>query len=142
MSGWWVAAGCVGLFLIFAFFAARSGKRRAAALAATRISPSREEFIALLSDDCEPDIAAFVWTIFTEEYSYWDAGLTPHPDDNYLGDMPINPENEQDWLGDFCAAEDLRPKDFPHWPEGWKTTVRNFARWLSEARRSIVRAVA
>lgn len=142
MNGWWFAAGCFGLFLIYSLIVSRRNKRQVAAFAATRASPDREVFVALLSGDCEPDIAEFVWTIFIEEYSYWGVEITPHPDDDYLGDMPIDPENQQDWVGDFCDSEKLRPKDFPHWPEGQKTTVRNFARWLSEARQSMMQAAA
>ena len=142
MSGWWFAAGCIGFYLLCAVAAAPFNKRQVAALAASRPNPGREDFIALLTDDCDRDIAEFVWTIFIEEYSDWGVRLTPHPDDNYLEDMPIDPDNQDDWLDDFCAAEGLRPRDFPHWPEDWQTTVRNFARWLSEARRSMMRAAA
>lgn len=142
MSGWWFAAGCVGLYLFFAIFAARSGKRQVAALAARRPNPGREDFIGQLAGDCERDVAEFVWTIFTEEYSDRGAEVTPHPDDNYLKDMPIDPDNQDDWLGDFCAAQNLRAEDFPRWPEDRETTVRNFARWLSDARNSTMRAAA
>ncbi|WP_257545745.1 hypothetical protein [Sphingopyxis sp. DBS4] len=135
MNGWWFAAGCVGLYLLFAIFAARANKRQVAALAKSRVNPGREEFVALLMDDCDPDIAEFLWTIFTEEYSHWGVELSPHPDDNYLEDMPIDPDNQGDWLSDFCAANDLSPKDMPHWPDGWETTVRNFARWLQRCGR-------
>ena len=91
MNGWWFAAGCAGLYVIFAFFAGRSNKRQVMAFAASRTSPDREEFIELLADDCERDIAGFVWKIFVEEYSGWGVDLTPHPDDDYLHDMPIDP---------------------------------------------------
>lgn len=142
MTGWWFAAGCVGLYLLFAFFAARSNRGQVAAFAATRASPNREEFIVLLADDCEPDIAEFAWTIFSEEYSDWGVDLTPHPDDDYLKDIPIDPENQDDWLNDFCAANDLRPRGVLHWPEGQATTIRNFARWLSITRQSLRRTAA
>lgn len=142
MNGWWFAAGCVGLYLIFAIFAARSSKRRVAAFAATRVSPDRAEFVAMLADDCERDVADFVWAIFTEEYSGWGVELTPHPDDDYLEDMPIDPDSQEDWLNDFCAANDLHPTGISHWPEGQATTIRNFARWLSEVRQSMRQAAA
>lgn len=142
MSGWGFAAGCVGLYLLFAIFAARSNKRQVAAFAATRASPSRDEFVALLADDCEPEVAEFVWAIFTEEYSDRGAELTPHPDDNYLADMPIDPDNQDDWLVDFCSAFALRWRDFGDWPKDMPTTVRNFARWLSQGRRASARAAA
>lgn len=142
MSGWWFAGGCVGLYLLFAIFAARSNKRQVSALAASRASPGREEFIALLIEDCDCDVAEFVWTIFAEEYSDWGVELAPHPDDNYLEDMPIDPENQDDWFRDFCSAFALVGPDFPDWPKDRATTVRNFAHWLSEGRRALVRAAA
>ena len=142
MTGWWFAAGCVGLYLLFAISYARSNKRKVAAFAATRASPGHEDFVALLAVDCEPDIAEFVWTIFTGEYSDWGVELTPHPDDDYLEDMPIDPDNQEDWLNDFCDAHDLRPKGVLHWPEVQATTIRNFARWLSDLRRSMGRVAA
>ncbi len=140
MNGWWFAAGCVGLYLLLWAFTSRKWKRQAIALAARRPSPDRNDFIELLSDDCEGDVAEFVWTIFTEEYSHWGVELTPHPDDDYLEDMPIDPENQSDWFDDFCVAFAVSYDDFPDWPQGATTTVRNYARWLSDGRRLLARS--
>ena len=140
MNGWWFAAGCVGLYLLLWVFMARKWKIQALALVERRPNPGREEFLATLAADCEPDIAEFVWTIFTEEYSQWGVELTPHPDDDYLEDMPIDPENQSDWFDDFCVAFAVSYDDFPDWPQGATTTVRNYARWLSDGRRLLARS--
>ena len=142
MSGWWFAAGCFGLYLLFCIYAARRDKRQVIAFAGSRVSPNREQFVELLAADCDADVADFLWEKLAEDYSCWDLELTPHPDDNYLEDMPIDPEHQGDWLDGFCAANDVRAKDFPPWTEGQETTVRNFARWLSSGRRSLVDAAA
>ncbi|MBL0916119.1 MAG: hypothetical protein IBJ13_11590 [Sphingopyxis sp.] len=140
MNGWWFAAGCVVLYLLLWGFMAQRWKQQAAALAGRRQSPDREGFLKLLGNDSDRDVAEFVWAIFEEEYSYKGVDLTPHPDDDYLKDMPIDPENQNDWFDDFCKAFYLRSDDFPDWPKGEATTIRNFARWLSDGRRSLARA--
>jgi hypothetical protein len=142
LSGWGFAAICFGLYVLLTLFNARSNQRQVAVLAASRASPGREEFIKLLRGDCDRDVAEFAWKIFAEEYSDWGVELTPHPDDNYLRDMPIDPENQSDWFNDFCDDFALSYRDFPDWPEGEATTVRNFARWLSDGSRSLGRAAA
>lgn len=121
---------------------AQKWKRRAVALAGRRPSPDRESFVKLLEGDSDRDVAEFVWTIFAEEYSHKGVDLTPHPDDDYLKDMPIDPENQNDWFGDFCEAFLLSYDDFPDWPDGAATTIRNFARWLSDGRRALARDAA
>ena len=142
MSGWWFAAGCVGLFLTLWAFASRRWKRQALILKARRPNPTHEQFIALLVEDCDHDIAEFVWRIFTEDYSGWGVELTPHPDDDYLRDLPIDPENQGDWLDEFHESFALSHGNFPRWPDGAQTTVRKFARWLSDGRRSSIIAAA
>ena len=142
MSGWWFAAGCVGLFLTLWAFASRRWKRQALILTARRPNPTHEQFIALLVEDCDHDIAEFVWRIFTEDYSGWGVELTPHPDDDYLRDLPIDPENQGDWLDEFRESFALSHGNFPRWPDGAQTTVRKFARWLSDGRRSSIIAAA
>lgn len=137
MNGWWFAAGCVGLYLLLGVFTFRKWKRQAITLAERRPNPDQEDFIALLGNGCERDIAEFAWKIFAEEYSYSGVELTPHPDDDYLEDIPIDPENQNDWFDEFCDAFELNGEDFPSWPKDTATTVRNYARWLSDGRRSL-----
>lgn len=139
MSGWWFAAICLGLFLLLWAYMAQKWKRQASGLAARRGNPTRDEFVVLLTDDCEPDVAAFLWGALAV---YWKPGLTPHPDDDYLNDLPIDPEEQEDWVRDFCGLNGLRAADWPDWPESRDSTVRNFARWLSEGRRLMTRAAA
>ena len=109
---------------------------------ARRPNPTHEQFIALLVEDCDHDIAEFVWRIFTEDYSGWGVELTPHPDDDYLRDLPIDPENQGDWLDEFHESFALSHGNFPRWPDGAQTTVRKFARWLSDGRRLSIIAAA
>lgn len=139
MSGWWFAAACLGLYLLLWAFMAWKGKQQAVVLAARRPNPAREEFVALLADDCEPDVADFLWGALA---AYWKPGLAPHPDDDYLRDLPIDPAEQEDWVRDFCDLYGLRAEDWPDWPEDQDTTVRNFARWLSEGRQLPARAAA
>ncbi len=139
MSGWWFAAICLGLYLLLWAHMAWDRKRRVTALAARRHNPTRDEFIALLAGDCEADVADFLWKQLADS---WLPQATPHPDDNYLEDVPIDPEEQCDWLDAFCAAHHLSADDFPDWRNGEVTTVRNFARWLSDGHRSLAHAVA
>lgn len=134
MSGWWFAAICLGLYLLLRTYMARQRKKRVMALAAWRRNPTQEEFIALLAGDCEADVAAFLWDELVDS---WRPEATPHPDDDYLNDVPIDPDEQGDWLRDFCDRHGLREEDFPAWPAGQLTTVRKFGRWLSEGRRSL-----
>lgn len=131
MNPWLFGGICVGLFLLLWVVSARKWKQQAEALAARRANLTREEFIALLSDDAGADIAEFLWH---ELASYWTHGLTPHPGDDFLKDLPIDDEEPQDWLERYCGANGYDWKQWPQWDESHPTTVRNFARWLSEGR--------
>ena len=134
MIGWWFAAGCVALFLIYSLIDARRGRRQAAALATRRGNVGHDQFIAMLTGDCEPDVAAFLWHELLPEWAYWHAGLTPHPDDDFLKDLPIDGEEPQDWLEHYCDRHGLDWKQWTNWDQSQPTTVRNFARWISAGR--------
>ncbi|WP_447765273.1 hypothetical protein [Sphingopyxis panaciterrae] len=139
MNGWWFAAACVGLYLLLWAFMARKSKLRALALAARRPNPNRQEFVTLLAGDCDADVAAFLWDELADNRT---PDLTPHPDDDYLGDLSVDPDEQGDWVKAFCDAHRLRIEDWPDWPDGQATTVREFARWLSDGRRSLTGAIA
>ncbi len=128
MSGWWFAAGCIALYVLIWFWFGRKWKRDASALAARRPNPTRAEFVALLSEDAGADIAEFLWD---ELAPYWDPGLTPHPDDDFVNDLPIDREEPQDWLERYCGAAGYDWKHWPEWDARWPTTVRQFSRWLA-----------
>jgi len=142
LSGWWFAAGCVALFLIYSLIAARRDKRQAAALAARRDNVGRERFIAMLAGDCERDVAEFLWDELLPEWAYWPVGLTPHPDDDFLKDLPIDDEEPQGWLEHYCNSRGLDWKRWANWDRSQPTTVRNFARWLSKRQASLVEDAA
>lgn len=142
MNGWWFAAISLGLFLLLWAGMDWRWKKRATALALSCASLNREQFTDLLARDCEADIGHFLWSLLTPEWDYWNAGLTPHPEDDYLKALPIDPEEQEDWVRDFCDLHALPIGDWPDWPEGRATTVRGFARWLSEGRQLLARVAA
>lgn len=139
MNGWWFAVACLGLYLLLWAYMAWDRKRQVTALAARRHNPTQAEFMELLAGDCEADVAAFLWDKLADS---WQPEATPHPDDDYLKDVPIDPEEQGDWLDAFCTVHCLSADDWPEWPAEEATTVRNFARWLSEGRRLLARVAA
>ena len=120
----------LGGWLGLGFVLHRRGRQR---LAAKRPGPTREEFIALLANDADADIAAWLWD---QALPYYDP-LTPHPDDHLLDDAMIDDDDiAMDWCRDFTEVMVLDEKSFPEWPDGWTLTVRNYARWLQLARQA------
>ena len=115
----WLAVGCV---------VHRKAHQR---LAARRPNPTREEFLALMGQDVDPDIAEWMWDQLQVYYN----PLTPHPDDHLLKDACIDDGDvTMDWLPEFAKAQGLPWKQWPDWPQEWELTVRNFARWLQLGR--------
>lgn len=132
MNSWWGAAAFIAaIFALITVVGNRQWNRKAATLRARRPNPTRDEFVALLSDDAEAGTAEFLWD---ELASYWKPGLTPHPDDDFLKDLPIDDEEPEYWLERYCMANGYDWKQWPQCAESRPTTVRNFARWLSEGR--------
>lgn len=131
MSGWWFAAGCVGLFLLLWVVTERRWRSDATKLAAARPNPSKGEFLSAVTDVADPDIAQYLWD---ELADYWSPA-TPHPDDDFLNSLSIDPDEPQDWLERFCQQRGYDWRAWPMWEEGRPTTVRSFARWLAEGRR-------
>src|SRR3546814_14559302 len=89
-------------------------------LAARRPNPTREEFVALLSEDAGPDIAIFLWTELTP---HWKPGLTPHPDDDFVNDLPIDRAEPQDWLERYTEAAEYDWQHWPDWNANWPQTA-------------------
>ena len=105
-------------------------------LAAKRPNPTRDEFLGLMKQDVDPDIAAWMWDQLQVYYS----PLTPHPDDHLLKDACIDDGDvTMDWLPEFAKAQGLSWKQWPDWPQEWELTVRNFARWLQLGRAQLQR---
>lgn len=131
MNGWWFAVGCVGLFLLLWVVMERRWRSDAAKLAASRPNPSEGEFLSAVADVADPAIAQYLWE---ELADYWSPA-TPHPDDDFLKNFPIDPDEPQDWLERFCQQRSYDWRAWPMWDEGRPTTVRSFAAWLAEGRR-------
>jgi hypothetical protein len=123
-----------GVFGLIWLLGKRKWDRQARELLERRSNPSREEFVTLLADDADADVAEFLWD---ELLVYFKPLLTPHPDDNFIEDLPIDHDEPNDWLAGFCKANGLRQRDVERWPENLPSTVRNFAKWLSDERRRL-----
>ena len=122
-----VACGWI-IWLSIGFIAHRRGQRR---LAAKRPNPTREEFMGMLSDSVDEDIAVWLWD---QALIYYDP-LTPHPEDHLIRDAMIDDDDiGMDWWPQFARANGLNEKAWPEWPQGWDLTARNYARWLQLAR--------
>lgn len=102
--------------------------RAHARVAARRDNPAQAEFLAMMSDDCSPEGAQFMWD---QTLPYVRPILTPHPDDHLIDDLRIDDDDlDFDWPRDWAERFGLRESDIPDWPEGWELTIRNFGRWL------------
>ena len=132
MNGWWFAAGCVGLFLLlWVVMDQRRSRKEAMKLAASRPNLSEGEFLSAVAAAADPDVAQYLWE---ELAAYWSPA-TPHPDDDFLKNLSIDPDEPQDWLERFCQQRGYDWRAWPMWEEGRPTTVRSFAAWLAEGRR-------
>jgi hypothetical protein len=115
----------------------RKLKRMKLALAERRVSPTREEFISMLTENCEADIAEL---LRDELLVFYKPDMTPHPDDDVVIDMPIDGDEPNDWLSEFCKRNGLRLRDITDWPKDQSATVRNLATWFSENRKRLAQS--
>lgn len=103
-------------------------------VAARRPNPTEAEFLLMMTQDCSPEAARFLWE---QALPYIEPRLTPHPDDLLLDDLCIDDDDvEMFWSRDWVEQQGFSPPELHEWPEGWPLTVRNFARWLDLARPS------
>ena len=120
----WIAVG---------FYLHRKAQR---CLAVKRPNPTREEFLAMMGQDIDPDIAEWMW----DQLQVYYTPLTPHPDDHLLKDACIDDGDvTMDWLPEFAKTQGLPWRRWPDWPEGRDLTVHNFARWLQLGRDELQR---
>jgi len=132
LRGWFGAiALIIAVFLLIQLVGNRQQKRIAVALRARRPNLTREEFVALLADATDTGAAEFLWE---ELLPYWKPNLTPHPDDDFLKDLLIDDEEPEDWLKRYCDRFGHDWRSWPPWAAEQPTTVRNFARWLTNGR--------
>jgi hypothetical protein len=85
----------------------RKWRRQVDRLAERRANLDEPGFVALLADSADADVAEWLWD---ELLVYWRPNLTPHPDDDFLRDLPIDPEEPNDWLDRFCTSQGLEQK--------------------------------
>ncbi len=118
----------IGVTIAFAF-AWRNTKRQVAATNARRPNPTRQDFMALMASDVSEETSEFLWE--TASFYCHDLGLTPHPDDDLLKDLPIDEDDiSMDWPRDFAKRKGFHESNLPDWPDHWSLTLRNFGRWL------------
>ncbi len=136
-SGAWLFAGGVlvvwlaGSYLI----GKRKWERAVLLLRARRADPSREAFVAMLAADVGPATAEWFWQ---ELQVYYQPYLAPHPEDDLIDDLPIDPDEPDDWVRDFCRIHGLNDRDLAPWPKGQAVTPRNLLGWLENERRRLL----
>jgi hypothetical protein len=133
------AALALGLWIAIVFgvlFVAgrRKWNRKARALAMRRPNPTRDEFVDLLREVAEPDAAEWLWN---ELLPYFEPTMSPHPDDDLIKDLPIDPDEPEDWVRDYCKRYGLTMRLLGKWPGGRSVTPRTLLEWLEGERRRI-----
>lgn len=130
MASWLAPTSFVALCLgIWMFIAYRNTRRQVAATLRRRPNPSHEEFLEAMVTDMSPQVAEFLWKT---ALPYIEPSLTPHPDDDLIRDLPILDEDwSLDWPRDYAREQGFHESNLPDWPKDWKTTLRNYGRWLS-----------
>ena len=125
----WIAIIIVAL-AIGTVWANFDWNRKAARLRAKRLNPSRTEFVEKLLDaNVDASVAEWLWERLSPE---WRPGLSPHPNDNPLVDLPFDPCDPDDWQEDFCKAFCIDAQDFSDWPEQTEPAIANMAKWYSD----------
>lgn len=118
----------IGVAIVFGF-AWRNTRRQIASTVARRPNPPRQEFMVLMASDVSEETSSFLWE--TALFYCQGRGLTPHPDDDLLKDLPIDDDDiSLDWPRDFAKRKGFHESNLPDWPEGCPVTLRNYGRWL------------
>lgn len=134
MSRWAIAGLVIAGFICLWIVGKLQWDKKARALLKRRSNPTRDEFVALLATECAEDVAEFLWD---ELQVYFRPLLTPHPDDDLVDDLPIDPEEPEDWVVEFCKQQELRISDFAEWPKDLAVTPRNLGAWLTHERNRL-----
>ena len=124
---------CSYLAIIY-LISRRKWSRMAATLLARRPNPTEDEFVTLLAPDVEPEAAEWFWN---ELLVYFRPTLTPHPDDDLMSDLPIDGDEPDDWVQEYCRRNGLSLRHLGKWPESQPVTPRNFLGWLESERRRL-----
>lgn len=118
----------VGFLLIIGAVAWRNTARQIERTEAKRKSPTRDEFLQMMSGDVSEETALFLWDAATETMP---VSITPHPDDDLAKDLPIADEDWSiHWSSEYAELNGFHASNLADWPEGWKPTLRNFGKWL------------
>ncbi|MFN3458942.1 MAG: hypothetical protein ACK4Z8_15310 [Novosphingobium sp.] len=137
VGAWLFAGGVLAVWLGGGYLVGKRNYRRAVqTLRARRADPSREAFTASLSPEVRAATAEWFWQ---QLQAYYQPDLSPHPDDDLIRDMPIDPEEPEDWVRDYCRANGLKERNLEPWPEGMAVTPRNLLGWLENERRRLSR---
>lgn len=121
--------GALAVWMGSAFFLLR---RRLRKTAEKRASPTRAEFMAMLSEDLPMDVAEFMWATVLP---YVAPHLAPHPDDDLFSDLMVDTDDaSMDWPRDWARISGIDESNLPDWPDSWTPTVRNYGRWLALAK--------
>ena len=130
---WFLAIAVIGAAGLWVA-AERKWRRQATVLATRRENLGKSDFVAALADSADTDVAEWLWD---ELLAYWQPPiLSPHPADDFIRDLPIDPDEPEHWMIRFCVAQGLDRRSFPDWPYGEATTVRNLAAWFTEGREA------
>lgn len=134
MNGWIAAGVITACSAAYVTISIRKWRRMAAALGAQRHNLTFEQFASILDEDADAETAGWLWD---ELRVHWGSTQTPHPDDDFLRDLPIDRDEPHDWAEGYCRHFSLPPADIGEWPYGDAITVRNMARWLSSERHRL-----
>jgi len=123
----------VGVFLAAVGLVAwRNTRRQIRRTKVLRLSPTRDEFLAMMQPDVRPATAKYLWDACLPYLCRTD--LTPHPDDDLAADLPIDDDDwSMDWPREFAAKHGFHESNLPDWPDDWPATIRNYGRWLDMA---------
>ncbi|MBX7532876.1 hypothetical protein K3165_08075 [Qipengyuania sp. 1XM1-15A] len=118
----------VGFLLIVGAVAWRNTARQIARTEAKRVSPTRDQFIAMMAPDVSGETACFLWDTAIE---YLEPRLAPHPDDDLAKDLPIADEDWSIyWPDEYAEMKGFNASNLADWPDDWPPTLRNFGKWL------------
>ncbi|MDP4573875.1 hypothetical protein Q9K02_01820 [Qipengyuania sp. G39] len=120
----WVISA-LSIAMLYGFWSIRRAHRR---VEASRPNPTKQQFIAMMEEDCSPEVSDFLWE---KAVFYVEPRLTPHPDDDLILDLKIDEDDiAMDWPRDWAEQRGFHESNFPNWPNDWPGTIRNYGRWL------------
>lgn len=126
----WVLPSALVLisFAVLVGLAWRNTQRQIARTLERRSNPTHEEYLALMLPEVSCEASEFLWETAS---CYLKPKLAPHPDDDLMKDLPIDPDDVSlDWPREFAHQQGFAVRELADWPPGWPVTLRNFGKWL------------